>query len=63
MKERSSIEKALTEAAVERDGRLTLPCGAAFQIAEELGAGLGDIGEICNDLKIKIVRCQLGCFK
>lgn len=40
-----------------------LPCKLAFQLAEEFGAELKEIGEIANELDIKITNCQLGCFK
>ncbi|MDH4161960.1 MAG: hypothetical protein OEW15_04635 [Nitrospirota bacterium] len=39
-----------------------LSCEAAHGLAEELGVGLGEIGAVCNELKIKISACQLGCF-
>jgi hypothetical protein len=55
--------EALKKAAVERDGRLTLPCHAAFVVAEHCGLGLAEIGAICNEERIKIVHCQLGCFQ
>jgi hypothetical protein len=39
-----------------------IPCAAAFKLAEELGLSRKDLGELLNDLKIKIIQCQLGCF-
>lgn len=42
------------------DNRLT--CGQAHQLAEETGYSLLEIGKACDDLKIKIKNCQLGCF-
>ncbi len=39
-----------------------LACERAYAMARELGVPLGDIGALCNELKIKIVQCQLGCF-
>ena len=39
-----------------------IACAAAFRLAEELGLSRKDLGEILNDLKIKIIQCQLGCF-
>lgn len=62
-----STKEALTEmvqrAAVERDGQMTLACPQAFRIAETLATDLAQIGALCNELDIKIVQCQLGCFK
>lgn len=42
------------------DGKI--PCAAAFRLAEELGLSRKNLGELLNELKIKITHCQLGCF-
>jgi hypothetical protein len=39
-----------------------IACVAAFRLAEELGLTRKDLGELLNELKIKITHCQLGCF-
>ncbi|MDD3581852.1 MAG: hypothetical protein PHW74_12630 [Desulfobacca sp.] len=39
-----------------------MPCARAFQLAEEWGLSRARIGELLNELEIKIVQCQLGCF-
>jgi len=39
-----------------------IACARAFRLAEELGISRKDLGELLNDLKIKIIQCQLGCF-
>lgn len=39
-----------------------IACAAAFRLAEELGLSRKDLGELLNELKIKIIQCQLGCF-
>lgn len=39
-----------------------IPCSAAFRLAEELGLSRKELGELFNELKIKIIHCQLGCF-
>lgn len=53
----------LTETLVTRAGdEKRLPCAAAFAVAHELGVPVGDVGRACNELDIKIVHCQLGCF-
>ena len=39
-----------------------IPCAAAFRLAEELGISRKDLGNLLNDLRIKIIQCQLGCF-
>jgi hypothetical protein len=42
------------------DNRLS--CEKAHALSNELSVPLGEIGAICNSLKIKISKCQLGCF-
>lgn len=39
-----------------------LPCRKAFTIAGELDCPPAVIGEMCDELKVKISGCQLGCF-
>ena len=63
MEKSAELVGAVRKTAVDRDGQLILPCAQAFKIADQYDVGLGDIGRICNEERIKIVRCQLGCFK
>ncbi len=44
----------------EKDGKIT--CSEARKVAEELGVPYEEVGEVCNELRIKIVACELGCF-
>ncbi len=39
-----------------------IPCAAAFRLAEELGISRKEMGNLLNELRIKIIQCQLGCF-
>lgn len=39
-----------------------IPCASAFKLAEELGISRSRMGELLNELRIKIINCQLGCF-
>jgi hypothetical protein len=39
-----------------------IACAAAFRLADELGISRKELGELLNELKIKIAHCQLGCF-
>jgi hypothetical protein len=55
---KAELFKAVKEAAI--DNRLT--CGKAHILAETKGYTLAEIGEVCEELKIKIKNCQLGCF-
>ena len=61
-KEQGLIE-AVVEKAKEQDGRRQLTCKEAFELAEEFGAEILEVGRICNKQNIRIRRCQLGCFK
>jgi len=57
------ILELIEHVAGERDGKKTLACQDAFFLAEENGLEPLDIGRVCNLNNIRIVRCQLGCFK
>ena len=46
--------------AAAQEGKI--PCAAAFQLAEELGISRHELGNLLNELRIKIIQCQLGCF-
>lgn len=54
----SELEKKIRESLV--NGKL--PCPVAFKIAKEMKVTPKEIGEVCNQLKIKVNSCQLGCF-
>ena len=58
MKEDKAIQEALRNAS--EDGRI--PCAKAFQVAEEFKITKKKVGEILNELGIRIRQCQLGCF-
>jgi hypothetical protein len=51
--------KARIQAAAP-NGRI--PCAAAWKLAEDLGITRIRLGELLNELNIKISQCQLGCF-
>jgi hypothetical protein len=57
------VSKELLMAAVTKassDGRLT--CENAHDLGKELDVPLKEIGDVCNELNIRIKDCQLGCF-
>jgi hypothetical protein len=43
-----------------KDGRIA--CKQALKLAEEEHIPSQEIGLLLNELKIKVVHCQLGCF-
>jgi hypothetical protein len=59
----SENQKLVLDAAVSREGRETLTCLEASALSREHGISLKKIGETCNEHGIKIIECQLGCFK
>jgi hypothetical protein len=63
MSENAELVDAVIEAATEVEGRKKLACTEAFRLAERFGAEKVEIGRICNAHKIRITKCQLGCFK
>jgi hypothetical protein len=56
--DQQNVIEAVRSAAV--NNRLT--CEKAHDLARELNVPLQEIGAVCNELKIKISGCQLGCF-
>ncbi len=59
MFDRKKLEEAILKAS--KEGKL--PCAVCFKIAEDFGISKREMGEILNEMKIKISQCQLGCFK
>ena len=57
MKEDEIVAK-LREAA--KEGKIT--CAMAQKIATENKVPMKRVGELLNQMKIKIAQCQLGCF-
>ena len=55
---REKIIEAIQAASI--NNRLT--CEKAHALAGELKVSLKEIGALCNEIKIKIAACQLGCF-
>jgi len=53
------------EIATQIEGSLTegrLPCASAFKIARRLEVSPQQVGEVADELAVKISRCQLGLF-
>lgn len=55
---REELKARIRAAAPE--GKIS--CSAAMRLAEELVISRKDMGKLLNELKIKIIQCQLGCF-
>ena len=52
------IKEIVQAEAVEN--RIT--CGKMHELSEQHGVSLAELGKAADDLKIKITRCELGCF-
>jgi len=62
MKSEKELIAAILAQANETDGQKRLTCAAALSIAAGLDVEAAQIGRICDQQKIRICGCQLGCF-
>jgi len=53
----------LKELIMKRQENHRISCVTACDIADETGISRKRIGELLDDLGVKIHSCQLGCFK
>ncbi|HLE40008.1 MAG TPA: hypothetical protein VI956_00735 [Nitrospirota bacterium] len=56
------VREQLIEAIKKASAGNRLTCEKAHALSAELKVPLQEIGVLCNELKIKISACQLGCF-
>ena len=56
------MDSRVREAVRERSSEGRLSCASALALAEELRVAPLEVGKAANELGIKIVACQLGCF-
>ena len=64
MKENNEeIIDAILEKTFKDNEREKLSCASALKIAEQFDVKPIEIGRMCNQKKIRIIHCQLGCFK
>ena len=56
--EKEKLKEKLEKLAV--NGKIA--CPVALKAANEADVSPRVIGELCNEMKIKIQGCQLGCF-
>jgi hypothetical protein len=62
MKSDEKLVAAVLARSKETDGRKSLTCAEALSVAAELDVDAAQIGRICDQQKIRICSCQLGCF-
>ncbi len=58
--EKEKIIQELKEYAEKHNNKIT--CAKAWEFADKFGITKKQMGELLNELKIKITSCQLGCF-
>jgi hypothetical protein len=59
----TDTDQRLRDAVLAAAGdKKRLACERAFAIADEFGLTPAHVGRACNELEVKIVGCQLGCF-
>ncbi len=46
--------------ALSKNGKIS--CKQALKLAEEEGVSSRELGTLLNELKVKVMGCQLGCF-
>ncbi|WP_432401840.1 hypothetical protein [Wukongibacter sp. M2B1] len=61
MDEKKILEKIYEYCSIGGNKKY-LDCAVAFKIAGKLNVDISTIGQLCNKEKIKISKCQLGCF-
>jgi len=61
--DKDALLKLVIEASGERDGKTTLTCARAHGLAKKHKVTLKASGEVCDANGVRIVECQMGCFK
>ncbi|MCX8070574.1 MAG: hypothetical protein N2738_08745, partial [Thermodesulfovibrionales bacterium] len=56
------LKKEIQKRLIEQSQGGRISCKEARRIAEDLSVPYKIVGEIANELKIKIYACELGCF-
>lgn len=56
------MSKQLLDKVKETAPDGSISCREAHELAEKLGVRYIEVGKACNDAKIKIYGCELGCF-
>jgi len=56
-------EEELKGVILARAKGMTITCPEALEIAKETKTPAAKVGQMLDDLGIRIVKCQLGCFE
>jgi hypothetical protein len=57
--ERDQVIEAIKKKAKEE----RIPCTVCFQIAKEHNIPKRELGQLLNELGIKVIQCQMGLFE
>jgi molybdate transport system regulatory protein len=57
-----NIPRLIEALRAQADDDERIACADAFRIARDLDVPLADVGRTCDELGIKVMQCQLGCF-
>jgi hypothetical protein len=60
--DKKKTEELILAKAKAKDDKKYLNCAEALGIANTMNIAPKEVGNICNELGIKIKNCQLGCF-
>ncbi len=55
--------KLINDVTFEVEGKQKISCAKIFQLSEKYSVSLKEIGKCCDENKIKIANCQIGCFE
>jgi hypothetical protein len=58
MADRKKLEETIKDKA--KGGKI--PCAVCFKIAEDFKISKKEMGEVLNEINVRISQCQLGCF-
>ncbi|HIJ59774.1 MAG TPA: hypothetical protein HPP56_04065 [Nitrospirae bacterium] len=56
------IDKELKRLLIENNNENKITCSKANEIAKLLSIPHKRVGDMINSMKIKITKCELGCF-
>ena len=59
---KEKIKEELLKKTVTHEGKQSITCANALEIAEKLSVAPIEVGKMCNEMEIRIKNCQLGCF-
>lgn len=55
-------ENLLRELVMKKQSDQRISCETAMAVAEEAGVPTSEVGQLLDELGIKIHSCQLGCY-